>query len=97
MTDLAVTLSRHEQTLSTEQTEFWALMRLPQPELWEQHPWADEGCGFWVLGVASKLCIYYNDRTQGFSACQFERWGVIPDCDCQAMSLASAVQYTRTL
>lgn len=97
MTELAETLTEQENNLPTELADFWALMRLPEPELWEQHPWADEGCGFWVLGVASRLCIYYNDHTRGFSVCRFERWGVIPECDCQGQSLAGAVHTARTL
>jgi len=67
---------------------FWHMVQLPKPELWQQHPWGDEGCGFWVLAVMGKRCIYYNDITQGFCLGNFSKWGVIDDYQDEKLSLS---------
>ncbi|WP_430460209.1 hypothetical protein ACQUQU_13420 [Thalassolituus sp. LLYu03] len=77
--DLHTLLQSAEQAMSGDITLFWHQIRLPQPELWQQHPWADEICGFWVVAVMGKNCLYFNDRTQGFSFGSFSKWGRIDD------------------
>ncbi|WP_051219113.1 hypothetical protein [Oceanobacter kriegii] len=59
------------------QKALWELIRLPSPEIWEQHPWADEGCGFWVVATYGRCCVYFNDVTHGFAVSRFKRWGNI--------------------
>ena len=75
-----VSLLVHErQQLDDSQTALWDVIRLPSPELWQQHPWGDEGCGFWVVAVCGRHCIYYNDINQGFGFSVFPRWAMIQD------------------
>ncbi|MAK90015.1 MAG: hypothetical protein CMI03_15125 [Oceanospirillaceae bacterium] len=78
-TDLSNMLSDAESMLDEASHGFWSLSRLPRPELWQQHPWADEVCGFWVIAVMGKSCIYYNDLSKGFCVGQFSKWGIIDD------------------
>jgi len=72
-------LSHNESQLEERVSTFWQAIRLPAAELWQQHPWGNEGCGFWVIATAGRTCIYYNDITEGFSVGHFQRWGHISD------------------
>lgn len=76
---LADMLRTAEQQMAPSLRQTWQLIRLPAPELWHQHPWGDEGCGFWVVAVFGKTCVYFNDITQGFNSSIFMRWGHIED------------------
>ena len=76
---LAAMLRHAEQQLDPALHQIWRLIRLPLPELWQQHPWGDEGCGFWVVAVFGKTCVYFNDISQGFNSSIFMNWGHIED------------------
>ncbi|ASP40651.1 hypothetical protein CHH28_19145 [Bacterioplanes sanyensis] len=52
----------------------------------------DEGCGFWVVAVAGKRCLYYNDISARFCQSSFERWGQIDHFDPDGQSLAEQLQ-----
>lgn len=66
---------------------FWKLIRLPNPEKWEQHPWGDKGNGFWVVAIVGKKCIYYNDIEEGFNISPFSTWGNIDEYWCNQTEL----------
>lgn len=68
-----------EQQMDPALQQIWQLIRLPAPELWQQHPWGDEGCGFWVVAVFGKTCVYFNDISHGFNSSIFMKWGHIED------------------
>ena len=85
-------LSLAEADMSAEFARFWHQIRLPLPELWQQHPWADEVCGFWVVAVMGKSCVYYNDRTQGFALGSFSHWGRIDDYLPSRLSLYEQIR-----
>lgn len=80
-------LTLETQTLKEDTQPLWQSISLPQPELWAQHPWGDEGCGFWVVAVAGRQCIYYNDISRGFAQGSFSRWAVIDDYAASNTSL----------
>ncbi|WP_444930920.1 hypothetical protein ACJJIF_03810 [Microbulbifer sp. SSSA002] len=67
--------------------DFWKLIRLDHPEKWSQHPWGDEGNGFWVVGVMGNRCIYYNDIEDGFNISMFKSWGTIEEYYCNQLGL----------
>ncbi|MDF1763332.1 MAG: hypothetical protein P1U57_07985 [Oleibacter sp.] len=69
----------------------WEACHLPQPELWQQDPWGYEGCGFWVVAVAGRRCIYYNDIHRGFCSSEFTRWGRIDSFSEQPDHLQSVL------
>jgi hypothetical protein len=70
-------IKRAETSMEAPVKALWELVRLPDAEIWQQHPWADEGCGFWVLATFSRHCLYFNDVTQGFAVSPFRNWGNI--------------------
>jgi hypothetical protein len=95
-TELHTVLQQIEQ-LPDSQRQLWHLVRLPWPELWQQHPWGDEGCGFWVVAVAGKRCLYYNDLSGHFCQSSFERWGQIDHFDPDGQPLPQQLQSWLTL
>ena len=80
-------LAEERQKLEETTQSFWDVISLPVPELWQQHPWGDESCGFWVVAVAGRYCIYYNDISGGFSYSVFQRWAMIQDFNERGISL----------
>lgn len=85
-------LNEAEHEMKGEPCVFWHQVRLPVPELWQQHPWADEICGFWVVAVMGKSCIYFNDRSQGFALGTFSKWGRIDDYLPSKLTLAEQIR-----
>ena len=90
-------LAHQHQQLDESQQNLWDAIRLPYPELWQQHPWGDEGCGFWVIAVAGRSCIYFNDISGGFSCGTFQRWGKIDTYKASDATLPGALHtlFTR--
>ena len=82
-------LAGHLSSLNAEQTRFWKLIELPVAEIWQQRPWADEGCGFWVVATFGRRCIYFNDLSQCFASSSFDRWGNIIEFDPTSQTLQS--------
>jgi hypothetical protein len=70
----------------------WELIKLSKPEKWQQHPWGDEGNGFWVVAVMGNACIYYNDIEDGFNVSSFERWGEISEYFSNQLELHELIQ-----
>ena len=93
LTDL---IEQARQTMSDVEHVLWNAIRLPHADIWQLHPWADEGCGFWVVAVMGNHCIYFNDISGGFAASRFSQWGNIPEFDPQPHSLEQLIgQYSR--
>jgi hypothetical protein len=68
---------------ATEPVErrLWELVRIP-PEKWALPPWADEGGGFWVVGLLGEHVIWYNDIEDGFNISRYSERGTIGDYSC---------------
>ena len=66
---------------------FWRLIKLTQPAKWQQHPYGNEGDGFWVVGIVGHRCVYYNDIEDGFNLSAFDQWGVINEYGCNQLTL----------
>ena len=86
-THLQQLIAEAEEQMTPEQASLWRMIRLPVAEIWQQRPWADEGCGFWVVATFGKSCIYFNDLSQSFAASLFDRWGNICKFDPRPASL----------
>lgn len=84
---LLLLLRQAEEQMIPGLHSIWDSVRLPQPELWQQHPWGDEGCGFWVVAVFGRTCIYYNDISAGFCRSTFHEWGLIDQFEQDAPML----------
>jgi hypothetical protein len=62
--------------MSIPQRRLWETIRI-DPEKWEQHPYGDEGKGFWVVAIYGKNIIWYNDIENGFNRSHYKKYGVI--------------------
>lgn len=85
-------ISDAEGRMDPQQASLWQMIRLPHAEIWQQRPWADEGCGFWVVATFGKSCIYFNDLSQSFASSLFDRWGNICKFDPRPQSLQQLLE-----
>jgi tetratricopeptide (TPR) repeat protein len=79
-----------EALLSGEEAKFWNLLKVV-PHKWQQHPWGDEGGGFWVVGVMGNKVIYYNDIEEGFNISTFKIYGAIEEYFCNQSELQKVI------
>ena len=74
------------------QRHFWEAIRI-EPEKWAQHPYGDEGGGFWAVGLVGRTVIWYNDIEDGFNRSQYTRYGEIGAYWCNQDELEWTVQH----
>ncbi len=86
--DLIDGISDSEWLMSDIAKNLWNFVKLKAPEKWAQHPWGDEGGGFWVVAIAGETCIYYNDIEEGYNFSEFTKWGEINDYFCNQPTLS---------
>ena len=63
---------------------------------WQQHPYGDQGNGFWVVAVIGRTVIWYNDIEDGFNRSTYTAVGVIDEYFCNHDELETAVQYVAS-
>ena len=80
-------IAESETQMTHEAKRLWHLIRLSPAEKWEQHPWGDQGGGFWVVAITGKTCLYYNDIEDGFNTSSFSAWGAIDHYVCDQIEL----------
>ena len=73
----------------------WTAIRI-EPEKWRQHPYGDEGGGFWAVGLIGRTVVWYNDNEHGFNRSQFTVYGTIDDYWCNDDELETTVDYLLT-
>jgi hypothetical protein len=78
--------------MSAPQRRLWEAIRI-EPEKWQQHPWGDQGAGFWVFAVVGRTVIWYNDIEEGFNRSNYSAYGTIDDYWCNQDELELTVQY----
>jgi hypothetical protein len=63
------------------------------PEKWTQHPWGDDGGGFWAVAVCGDRVLWYNEIEEGFNVSRFAVLGRISEgqCWCNQDALGVAV------
>src|SRR5262245_19024836 len=81
--------------MTAGQLRLWEMIRI-EPEKWQQHPFGDNGHGFWVLGLIGRTVIWYNDIEDGCNRSRFSTYGTIDDYWCNQDELEVAVQYVLT-
>lgn len=78
-------LSEDIQVAVTKMTKpekrLWDLISIV-PTKWIQHPWGDEGGGFWVVALWGNNCLYYNDIEEGYNTSEFKEYGTIEVYRC---------------
>ncbi len=70
---------------------FWRLIKLQQPEKWQQTSMGDLGDGFWVVAVLGNHCIYYNDIEEGFNISKYDKVGYINEYLCEQLELEQLI------
>lgn len=78
MWDLLLTA---ESQMDIEVSRFWEAVRVT-PEKWKQHPYGDQGGGFWVVGVIGSRVIWFNDIEDGFNVSSYSNFGEIGEYWC---------------
>ena len=71
-------LSQGESRMTPSQLRLWDAIRI-EPEKWQQHPFGDDGDGFWVVGLIGRTVIWYNDIEEGFNRSRYRDYGEIED------------------
>jgi hypothetical protein len=79
-------INQAELRMDPEVARFWEALRLV-PEKWAQHPYGDEGNGFWVVGVIGSRVIWYNDIEDGFNVSAYISYGQIAEYWCDQHEL----------
>jgi hypothetical protein len=72
-------IENSEWSMNEFQKSLWNIIKLNKPEKWTQHPWGDQGNGFWVVATYGNKCLYYNDIEEGFNESPFNVWGNIEE------------------
>ena len=92
-----------EEEILEEINAAWRRMSIPQrrlwetisiePEKWQQHPWGDEGSGFWAVAILGRTVVWYNDIEDGFNRSHFSKWGEVREYLCNQDELEWTVQH----
>ena len=64
--------------MTVEQLRVWRTIEI-EPEKWKQHPYGDQGEGFWVVAIVGRTLIWYNDIEEGFNRSTYATFGVIDE------------------
>lgn len=59
--------------MSDIQKQIWELI-LIEPEKWSEEEFGKEGGGFWVVAIAGKKVIWYNDIEEGFNISSYSQY-----------------------
>jgi hypothetical protein len=78
--------------MSAAQLRLWNVIRM-LPEKWQQHPYGDQGGGFWAVALIGRTVVWYNDLEEGFNRSGFSEYGVIGDYWCNSDELETTMQY----
>ena len=90
--DLQARIAQGRVRMTPPQLRLWDAIRIA-PEKWKQHPYGDQGGGFWAVGLIGRTVIWYNDVEDGFNRSRFTVYGTIDDYLCNQDELETAVQY----
>lgn len=78
--------------MTQSQLQLWRAIEI-EPVKWAQHPYGDDGDGFWVVAIIGSVVIWYNDREDGFNRSVYSSFGEIEDYMCNSDELETAVDY----
>jgi hypothetical protein len=81
--------------MNPKQRMFWEQIAI-DPEKWTQHPYGDEGGGFWVVAVMGRKIIWYNDIEEGWNSSAYSKYGAFSDYCCNQDELEWVVEEFRT-
>lgn len=85
-------VAQGEARMTPPQLRLWRAICIPFAK-WRQHPWGDQGGGFWVVGLIGRTAIWYNDIEDGFNRSRFAEYGTIEDYWCNQDELETTLGY----
>jgi hypothetical protein len=91
-TALLERIEQGRRAMSEPVRRLWDAIRI-EPEKWEQHPYGDEGGGFWAVAVMGRNVVWYNDIEEGFNRSLYSKYGTIDDYWCNQDELHIAIGY----
>jgi hypothetical protein len=71
-------LNKTQLELTGDLLNFWQLI-LVEPQKWSEKEYGNEGNGFWVVAIAGKRVIWYNDIEEGFNISSYAKYGEIEE------------------
>lgn len=71
-------LNKTQLELTGDLLNFWQLI-LVEPQKWSEKEYGNEGNGFWVVAIAGKRVIWYNDIEEGFNISSYTNYGEIEE------------------
>jgi hypothetical protein len=93
--DLLETIRDSQVAMEPATRHLWDLIRI-DPVKWQQHPWGDEGGGFWVVALFGRRVLWYNDIEHGFNISKYTSPGVIAEYCCNQDDLGDALWALQT-
>lgn len=85
-------INRGCEKMTEAQRRLWEAIKV-SPQKWLQHPWGDQGGGFWVVAVLGQIIVWFNDIEDGFNRSYYTEYGVIRDYWCNQDELGWTVQH----
>jgi hypothetical protein len=82
--------------MTDRQRRLWHAVAI-EPAKWEQHPFGNEGGGFWVVAIVGRSVVWYNDREEGFNRSSYSEFGRIDEYFCNHDELDVALQYLESV
>lgn len=84
-------INEAESRMEPDVAKLWQFVRV-LPHKWDQHPWGDEGGGFWVVAVFGSRVVWFNDIEDGFNVSRYRVPGEIADYWCNQSNLDHVIQ-----
>ena len=91
-TALLARIAQCQARMSEAELRLWEAVRI-QPQKWQQHPYGDQGGGFWAVGLIGATVIWYNDIEDGFNRSRFSTFGTIDDYWRNQDELETTIDY----
>jgi hypothetical protein len=90
--DLIARIDQGVARMTQPQLRLWHAIEI-EPVKWKQHPFGNEGGGFWVVAIVGRSVIWYNDREEGFNRSLYSSLGTIGEYFCNHDELEVAVGF----
>src|SRR5215216_230343 len=78
--------------MTPAQLRLWEAIRI-EPEKWQQHPYGDQGKGFWAVALIGRTVVWFNDIEDGFNRSPYTTFGTIDTYRCNQDRLEWTVQF----
>lgn len=85
-------INRAWDRMSIPQRRLWEAIRI-DPEKWQQHPYGDQGGGFWAVALLGRVVVWYNDIEEGFNRSRYTKYGEIGQYWCNQDQLEWTIQH----